>query len=128
MLVMQEFTVEVRPAENRSGVQVPPLLEPLRDTTLHCMFWNKETMLACVQAEARGAECEAVFDQPAPMTMRETLYHTERLPVVVKYLVQHRCYLRVWCDSGSLFFGPVVKGEGNVADLDDRCARFRRRR
>lgn len=118
----QEFAARVNPSQHRSNVQVPPLLEKLRDGTLRCMFWHKETMLDCVQADAHGVEHEVLFYEPAPMALIEFAFHEShnpRLPAVIKFMVEHRCYLRVWSDSGSLFFGPVLKRNGNVADYDD---------
>lgn len=119
----QEFPAQINPApeDERVGVQVPPLLAKLRDDTLRCMFCNKETMLECTQVDSRGVEYEPVFDEPPPMVMKEYGYGGQpRMPAIVKYMLANHCYMRVWSDSSSLFFGPVMKDTKRVADLDER--------
>lgn len=50
----QEFAVRIKEGPERSGVQVPPLLEKMRgDGTLHCMFLARETMLDTLQVGLR---------------------------------------------------------------------------
>lgn len=84
------------------------------------MFWTGETMLNCAQADAAtGVQLEAVFDQPAPMVLTEFVLlreHSSHLPSILRFMIQHKSYMRVWTDSGSLFFGCMLKDSGHVAD------------
>lgn len=109
------------------GVQVPPLLDQMRDRTLRCMFCNRETMLSCMDATSsqlsqhyRGAgqQYEAVFDAPAPLRMTEFALQNAQLPAVVRWMKEQKLYMRVvGGDSGSsLFFGPVQRSSGHVVD------------
>jgi hypothetical protein len=119
----------VKEAPSRSGVAVPPLLERQREGTLRCMFWTRDTMLSCAQAEGssgsgggagRSLQFEPVFDEPAPVVLTEfslLAQHTAHLLSIVRFMVQHKSYMRVWTESGSLFFGVLLWENGHVADF-----------
>lgn len=126
---MQEFVARVKEGLSRSGVAVPPQLERQREGTLRCMFWTRETMLSCVQADrgssggagtGAGLQAEPIFDEPAPVVLTEfalLAQHTAHLPSIVRFMAQHKSYMRMWTDSGSLFFGVLLRENGHVADF-----------
>lgn len=116
---LQEFQARCKEGPNRSDVQVPTLLERQRDSTLRCMFWARETMLQCVQAEAgTNAQYDAIFDEPAPIVMTEFFLHQEQhLPAIVRYMTQSKSYMRAWTESGSFFFGVLLRDNGHVVDF-----------
>jgi hypothetical protein len=67
-----------------------------------------------------ATQVEAVFDEPAPLLLMEfALLHVQNphLADVIRFMIEQRCYMRVWGDSSSIFFGPLLRDSQCVVDF-----------
>lgn len=77
--------------------------------------------MECMQSQtATGVQLEAVFDEPAPLLLMELVLlkvQNPHLADVVRFMIKQRCYMRVWGDSSSIFFGPLLRESQFVVDF-----------